>query len=424
MRYHYSSSFLGVVLTARVAFSKRSWPYLAAIAVPWLLCAGQRCVTRLADLAAHPRSLSGYYRFLSDGKWRLTLFWRALFEVIVRTFPTPTLTLVLDDTLVPKWGRHIFGTGTYFDHVARPRPGYIWGHNWVVLAVVVGLGPTASVALPFWVRLYRRKGDCRPGEFRTRHELAQEALDAVRSWYAGAILLLADGAYNVASLVTPARALEIHLVSRLRSNAVLRDLEVPGRRPGRPGRPRKWGHRLGSLPGLARVPGAFTPAEVALYGRRVTLRLREFAAYSPALGRAIKVVITRDPTRPTRVAYLMSTDVTLPAVALVEAYARRWTVEQLFAVAKTHLGFDSAEVRKPRAVARHAALTLALITWTEVWWRRVRPQAQVRSFATKLGALRTHAITEAIFASGPRTRRARRNAEALAGLFRTATSAA
>ena len=61
-RYEVSSSFLGVVLSVRVAFSKRSWPYLAASALPWVLLAGQRCVTRLAKLASHPRSLSGYYR--------------------------------------------------------------------------------------------------------------------------------------------------------------------------------------------------------------------------------------------------------------------------------------------------------------------------------------------------------------------------
>jgi hypothetical protein len=48
-RYTLSSSFLGVVLSAKVAFSERSWPYLAACAVPWLLCAGQRCVRRLAE---------------------------------------------------------------------------------------------------------------------------------------------------------------------------------------------------------------------------------------------------------------------------------------------------------------------------------------------------------------------------------------
>ena len=162
-RYTLSSSFLGVVLSVRFAFSKRSWPYLAACAVPWLLCAGQRCVKRLAALGSHRRSLSGYYRFLSDGKWRMPVFFKCLFDLIVRTFRIAELTLVLDDTLSPKWGRGIFGTAFHFDHTARPRAGYLWGHNWVVLAVVVQVGTRAWVALPFWVALYRPKKICPRG---------------------------------------------------------------------------------------------------------------------------------------------------------------------------------------------------------------------------------------------------------------------
>jgi len=181
-RYNLSSSFLGVVLSAKIAFSQRSWPYLAACAVPWLLCAGQRCVTRLAKWGSHRRSLSGYYRFLSDGKWRTEVFFKCLFDLIVRTFRTPDLTLVLDDTLSPKWGRGIFGTAFHFDHTARPRAGYIWGHNWVVLAVVVQVGTRAWVALPFWVALYRPKKTCPRGRFRTRHEMAAEVLGLAEGW--------------------------------------------------------------------------------------------------------------------------------------------------------------------------------------------------------------------------------------------------
>jgi hypothetical protein len=50
-RYRVSLPFLGVVLSVRVAFSKRSCPYPAASALTWVLLVGQRCVTRLAKLA-------------------------------------------------------------------------------------------------------------------------------------------------------------------------------------------------------------------------------------------------------------------------------------------------------------------------------------------------------------------------------------
>jgi len=423
-RYMFSSSFLGVVLSARIAFSERSWPYLAACVVPWLLCAGQRCVTRLAACGTHRRSLSGYYRFLSDGKWRMTVFFRCLFDLIAKTFRVTDLTLVLDDTLAPKWGRGIFGTACHFDHTARPGAGYIWGHNWVVLAAVVQVGKTAWVALPFWVGLYRPKKTCRRGEFRTRHEMAAEVLTLVRGWFSGPILLLADGAYANCSLVGPARRLTMHLVSRLRSDARLRRKD-PRRRPkGRRGRKPRHGPWLPRLAALARQRSKFKTQTVAIYGKTVTLALREVVAWWPPLQCEVKVVITRDPKRPKRVAYLMTTDLSLAGVAVVEAFARRWTIEQMFSVAKNQVGFDSAEVRKERSVRRHAALALALITWVEVWTRKFRPSLSARPFAAKLAAAREDAVMQAVFASGPRRKGSREIAAALAGLFSAATRAA
>ena len=423
IRYTLSSSFLGVALSAKVAFSKRSWPYLAATAVPWLLCAGQRCITRLAALGSHPRSLSAYYRFLSEGKWRMGLLFRSLFDLIVSTFAVTKLTLVLDDTLSPKWGRGIFGTGSFFDHAARPRPGYIWGHNWVALAVVVQIG-TVWVALPFWVALYRPAKTCRKEEFRTRHQLAAQALQAVRSWFSGQIMLLADGAYANASLVGPARQLSISVVSRIRSDARLREVEPRPQPASKRGRKPRHGPWLPTLKTLAGQGRAFVTRTVSIYGKTVTLRLREVVAWWPALECVVKVVITRDPERKERVAYLVSTDLTMTAQEVVEAFARRWTIEQLFSVAKNQMGLDSAEVRTERSVVRHAALTMAMVTWVEVWASRCGGKVAGRSFSAKLTAARRETLTQTIFASGPRRKGSRRIACTLAELFITATRAA
>ena len=424
LRCSVSSEFQEVVLTARVAFSKRSWPFVLAAGVPWLMCAGQRSVTRLASLGGLRRSRSAYYRFLSDGKWRLELLFHSLFLLIVRTFAIHELTLVLDDTLCPKWGRSIWGTGSYFDHVRRPRPGFIWGHNWVVLSVVVSAGGRAALALPFWIVLYRPRDRCPRQEFRTRHQLAAEGLGCVRLWFSGSIRLLADGAYANDSLVTPAAALGIELVSRIRSDARLRAPRPSRRARHRRGRKPTHGAWLPALKHLGNTRSAFRAHRVNIYGRDVRLLVRECEAWWPALRRVVRVVITRDPRRPARRAYLMTTDLRLTACEVIEAFAQRWTIEQMFSVAKTHMGLDTAEVRKERAVVRHAALCIALITWTEVWAQRVRKDVRGRSFANKLAALRSSTLAETIFSSGPRTRRSRRIASGLASIFTTATAAA
>jgi hypothetical protein len=424
LRCSISSELEQVVLTAKVAFSKRSWPFVLATAVPWLLCAGQRSVTRLASLGSLKRSVSAYYRFLSDGKWRLHLLWKSLFLLIVRTFSIRELTLVLDDTLCPKWGKSIFGTGSFFDHVRRPRAGYIWGHNWIVLAVVVPAGKTACVSLPFWIALYRPENKCSPGEFRTRHQIVEGGLLLVKALFLGPIRLLADGAYANASLVGPLDGVGITLVSRLRTNARLRSPSAPRRSARKRGRRATRGAWMPGLSAMARTRSAFRCERVNIYGKCVSLLLREFEAYWPALSRVVKIVITRDPKKPRRLAFLLSTDLTLTGVGIVEAFAQRWTIEQLFSVAKQQMGLDTAEVRKPRAVIRHAALCMALITWTEVWAFRRTPTLWTRPFAAKLAALRESTIIQTVFSSGPRARGSRRIARGLASIFSTATAAA
>lgn len=424
LRVKVTEELFEVTLSARAAFSKRSWPFVTAMAVPWLLCAGQRSICRMASMGGLRRSASAYYRFLSEGKWRLPVLFRCLFELIIRTFKVKDLTLVLDDTLCPKWGRHIYGTGFYFDHVRRPRAGYIWGHNWIVLAVAIRVGKTACVALPFWIGLYRPKDRCAAGQFLTRHEIAAAALTLVRSLFQGPIQLLADGAYANDSLISQIRPLKIELVSRLRMDAALRAPMAPRRAKGSRGRKAKHGAALGKLDRLARSLRAFRKQRVSIYGKSVVLLVREFEAYWPAIDCVIKVVITRDPNRPGRRAFLFSTNLRLSAVDLIESFAMRWSIEQLFSVAKIQMGLDSGEVRKERSVVHHATLCMALITWTEVWAYMVHPHTWARPFAQKLASLRAETITATVFASGPRDRRSRRNASNIGNLFTSATRAA
>jgi hypothetical protein len=424
LRVSITPELFEVSFSARAAFSKRSWPFVAAMAIPWLVCAGQRSVSRMAGMGTLRRSASAYYRFLSEGKWRLLVLFRCLFQLIVSTFKLKELTLVLDDTLCPKWGHQIYGTGSYFDHVRRPRPGFIWGHDWIVLAVVIGAGKKTCIALPFWIGLYRPKERCTQGQFRTRHEIVAAALHLVRALFSGPIRLLADGAYANDSLIGRINDLGIELVSRLRSDAALRAPNPARRAKGSRGRKAKHGAVLPKLSSLTRSNSAFRGQRVSIYGKSVKLLVREFQAYWPAVDRVIKVVITRDPKRPKRIAYLFTTDLRLEAIEVIESFAKRWTIEQLFSVAKNQMGLDTAEVRKERSVVRHATLCMALLTWIEVWAYRLHPRSWARPFAQKMAWLRTETITATVFASGPRARGSRRNARDIGNLFTAATAAA
>ena len=86
-----TSEFAEILFSFRLAFSKRSWPYLVAMAVPWVLLSGQRSVRRLGAWVGHRRHRSSYYRFFSDFKFRREVFFRALLDLIVKTFQPPEL---------------------------------------------------------------------------------------------------------------------------------------------------------------------------------------------------------------------------------------------------------------------------------------------------------------------------------------------
>lgn len=416
IRYRSTSDFSEILFTCRVAFSKRSWPYLVATAIPWLVQSGQRHIRRLSLRASWKRHESSFYRFFSRFKFRPEVFFRTLLELIIQTFGLTELLVVVDDTLCPKWGKHIFGTGSFFDHVRRPRPGFIWGHDWVVLAVVVRLFG-APVALPFWVSLYRSEKACLAGAFRTRLQIVAEALKTVQTWFPLRISLLADGAYNNKSMLGPLAQMKIPLVSRLRLDAVLR--RNPSRRRAKKrGRKPRYGARLPKLKKIARSSLGWKRVWVDIYGKHVRLKIKSFDAWWPKAGVQIRVVITRDPAGKRKPCFLCSTDLTLTPIQIIERFSLRWPIEQLFSDAKLLMGLDSAEVRTPNSVRRHAILAFALVTWVRVWARKhlrslAKPPA---SLAGQLAELRGGLLGQTIFASIPGGKLSKRNSNALADL--------
>jgi hypothetical protein len=418
IRYHCTSEFSEILLSFRLAFSKRSWPYLCATAIPWLVQSGQRHIRRLCWAASLKRHEASFYRFFSHFKFRTEVFFKALLTLIIQTFQLKELLIAVDDTLCPKWGKHIFGAGSFWDHTSRPRPGYIWGHNWVVLAVVVEVFGV-PVALPFWVSLYRSKKHCPEAEFRTRLQIAIEALQKVQTWITLMISLVADGAYNNQAILKPLLKMKISLTSRLRFDAVLRRALPKRKKAKKRGRKPKYGSRLPSLTSIAQSGQGWKRIRVKIYGKLVTLNFKSFIAWWPKAGVQLQVVIVRDPKRRRKPTYLSSTDLNLKPVLLIQRFSRRWPIEQLFADVKTWLGLDSAEVRASGSVLRHAIFAFALVTWTRVWaWKHLSDhQNPPVSFLGQLSQLRTKLMAETIFSSIPAQRLSKRNCRDLASLM-------
>lgn len=349
----------------------------AILALGWLQSYGTHAVTEalvVTDVAGN-RHHEAFHRFFSRGTWdpdRLG-FW--MFHRLQRWLDADgAIRIVIDDTLAPKKGPHVFGIGSHLDAVRSTRRQrlFCFGHCWVVLAVVLRV-PFSSRpwSLPILFRLYRNKKECEKntGSYRKKTELARQMLDVLLSWTTQRVELAADSAYCNDTVMRglPDR---LHLFGSMRPDAVL---TAPPEQTAtaRTGRPRKRGQVLPKPEAIAKDDQhPWKKCRVFVYRRETTVRYKTFCAqwYRACGVRLLRIVIvaTDGGVVPFRVFF--STDATLAVPTIIATYGARWSIEAFFREAKQLLGFADSQARKKEAVLRVAPFVGLLYSALVVWF--------------------------------------------------------
>ena len=177
-----------------------------------------------------------------------------------------------------------------------------------------------------------------------------------------AVILLADGGVANAQLAWTALKLEISLISRLRLDA--RIFDFPEIRPG-PGRPAKRGQRLLAPKRLLEcLSTPWKEVEVQWYeGRKQTVRyVTTTCLWSPVGGEPIpiRLVVMMDPADQFEPAALMSTDINLSAITVIEEFVKRWSIEVTFREVREHLGVETQRQWSNKAIARETPALFGL----------------------------------------------------------------
>ena len=287
------------------------------------------------------------------------------------------IVFAIDDTPSKRYGPKVEGAGLH--HNPTPGPAgsaFVYGHSFVTLARVVTHPEHGTRALPIRADLYVRAKDIakippeREWKFRTKIEMAVEQLNWVGTWLGGkpgkpkSIWAVVDGAYAKRTVIEAARKNGIHLVSRLRKDAALRDL--PEEQPaGKRGRKPKYGRGVISLAKRARHPGGWQTEEMVLYGKSVVKTFKTFlAAWNPA-GGVIRVVMVKEEDRSWRAYFSIKTDAT-PAEILGKV-AERTSIEDTFKDLKEVWGAGQQQLRNIHANIGAWHLNMWSYTMTELW---------------------------------------------------------
>src|SRR5436305_1776797 len=216
------------------ALDRRSAPRLALLFLGAVIARGRRTVTSWIRAAKLGEQFRPCYTAVAAAGKRADRVARRLLTEVVRPLlkGAKRLTLALDDTPTKRYGPHVQGAGIHHDPTPGPAGSpYVYGHVFVVLALLVAHPAWGVVALPLLARLYIRKKDL-PGidpkhrpPFRTKLEMAVELLQFAKPWLGllgKPIWVVADGAYAKREFLRPATALGMTVVSRLRKDAALR----------------------------------------------------------------------------------------------------------------------------------------------------------------------------------------------------------
>jgi hypothetical protein len=103
---------------------------------------------------------SRFHRFFSHAAWEIDTSSLALAKLVVTILaPGSPLLWAVDDTLCRQRGLTLYGAGMHHDPLISSRSKALvsWGHDWVVLGLIVvhpWWAPTKVVALPIAARLY------------------------------------------------------------------------------------------------------------------------------------------------------------------------------------------------------------------------------------------------------------------------------
>ena len=424
---HLPPSFVAWLAPYLAAFSRRSRPTTAALAVGALLAVGPRTVTnclRVLGLAEHP-SFTAFHRVLNRNAWSGLALARTLSRQVVAAFvPSGPIIIGVDHTLERRRGPRIGPAGRFYDASCRadmPNP-TSRGLRWLSAMVLVDIPFAGRVwALPVLTVLTPSKAwsERHARRHRTVTEWARLVLLTLRRWLPNRpIVAVMDGEFAALDLLD-ALSPSMVVITRMRKDARLFD---PPSNEDKPGRPARKGRRQPSL--AARIADPTTRWQRVVQSSRTSWRGGGWIEYAHGTalwhhgGKPIVPilwVLVRYPDGRREPEAFLCTDTSASPRDVLDCFDRRWAVETTYEEARAHLGVETQRQWSDQAIFRTTPLLLGLYSVVTLyvhqnaerlalsprraaWYPKPAP-----TFADALARLRQHLWFERIVTSSEST---------------------
>ena len=425
---HLPPSFVAWLAPYLAAFSRRSRPTTAALAVGALLAAGPRTVTnclRALGLAEHP-GFTAFHRVLNRNAWSGLALARTLLRQVVATFVlSGPIIIGVDHTLERRRGPRIGPAGRFYDASLRadmPNP-TSRGLRWLSAMVLVDVPFAGRVwALPVLTALTPTKAwsERHGRRHRPVTEWARLVLLTLRRWLPDrAIVAVMDGEFAALEFLHALRP-SMAVITRMRKDARL--FEPPPCHDDKPGRAPRKGKRQPLLSARITVPA--TRWQRVAQASRTSWRSAGWIEYAHGTalwhhgGKPIVPilwVLVRYPDGRREPEAFLCTDTQADPRDVLDCFNRRWAMETTYEEARAHLGMETQRQWSDPAVFRTTPLLLGLYSLATLyvhqnaerfalsprraaWYPKPAP-----TFADALARLRRHLWFERIVMSAKST---------------------
>ncbi len=320
-----------------------------------------------------------YHRVLSKARWCTRECARLLLLHLVIRFTKEEDALIfgIDETIERRRGQKISAKGIYRDSVRSSKSHMVKcsGLRWINLMLLVPITWAQRIwALPFMTVLApSERYNLQQGR---RHkkltDWARQMLLQLHRWHPNRlIIIVADSSYSVLELLDAVRS-KVCLITRLRLDAALYEPPEP-KAKGKRGPHRKKGVRLPTLQEVTLNPQTnwipLTIPQWYNHGPKEMLITTGKAVWYHA-GKPpvpIRWVLIKAADGSGEVAALLSTNVGLNPLEIINYFIRRWTMEVTFEEARAHLGVESQRQWSDRAIARTTPVLFGLYSLVTLW---------------------------------------------------------
>ena len=325
------------------AFTQPSFQTHIEVLLGWVMCLSKRTEygvfqtiqadTPVSRKKRHP--FDRFYNFFSRSAWMVhDLAHQVAVAIVVRLNPRGLLYLVVDDTLLHKRGKHVYGLGWFRDAVASTakRVATASGNHWVVVGLAICIPGTSKIyCLPIHAMLHLAGKN-----HKSEATLAKEMLQDILGWFPDRkLVFIGDGAYSAKNLLGDLDP-RVTYVGVMRADAAIYDPIVPKQSKSKRGPKPDKGPRLpnpkeavkkadGNRSG--RGPWTWQTVKAKAYGVTRKLRVLSFRAVWPEVHGLVPilVVLVRDPLGKLQDKYLFTTDLDADLSWVISTFSQRWS---------------------------------------------------------------------------------------------------